>query len=119
MISIIRTFFIFIVTMMQLSCIREVKDIDLPQPDQVKLVVGCFISPQDSVISATITKSHSPYGFFDTGYPVVQDARVELSDGVENESFTFSTKDSLYLLAPQKIKITGGKQYFLTVEAPG
>jgi hypothetical protein len=109
----------FLIIPLLYGCIREVKNIDLPAPKDSKLVVGCFISPEDSIIKATVTKSHSPYGFIDTGYPVVADAEVMISDGMISKQLIYSVDDSLYMLNSNLFPILSGKTYYLTVSAPG
>ncbi|WP_077923740.1 DUF4249 domain-containing protein [Spirosoma sp. 209] len=90
-----------------------------------KLVVTCFISPQDTVLVALVTRSLPVLG---TADPIltptsVRDATVTLSDGSQTITMT-STIGRLPLIAydyradAREMPIIVGKTYTLTVSVP-
>jgi hypothetical protein len=99
------------------SCRKEVTNIKLPNTS--KLVVGCFISPQDTLLTATITRSVPVFGSSAyTAYPYVWNANVRISDGVHSGTFLFNAIDSNYVLEAKQFPVLPGKTYTLNVSAP-
>ena len=103
------------------SCIRDAK-VTPPKSDP-KLVVTCFISPEDTVLKAKITLSKPVLGVQDySGYDdAVSDAQINISDGVQTLALTFNPSERAYVYdlkeMPGFIKV-GGK-YYLTASMPG
>lgn len=91
-----------------------------------KLVVACFISPQDTVLAARISRSSPVLGVSSQYNPDVSNATVTLSDG--NRSVTLRTTfdqngsygfSKLYYRVPaRELPIVVGKTYTLTVRVP-
>lgn len=107
--------FIFLVLSMLTACIR---DADVTPPDaKQKLVIACFISPQDSVIKATVQRS------FLIGSTVREDdkvsnAQVILSDGSASVFLAYNDTDNDYTADADLFPIQAGKTYHLSVSTP-
>lgn len=103
------------------SCTKKA-DIDLPTADE-KLVVTCFISPGDSVLSAVVRTSKLKYGVIDTArrnkiYQDIENANVSISDGVNSIILPFNTDEYFYKASTANFPIVSEKKYFLTVSTP-
>jgi hypothetical protein len=119
-----RTFLLplFILGLLILSSCRETvvstADINIPE----KLVLGCFISPQDDTIRATLTLSRPIYGRrgtpWDWEFEQVPNAVVRLSDGINTATLVYSSSAEAYLLPASALPIVAGLTYTMTVEAP-
>jgi hypothetical protein len=113
--------FIFILPLFFiLACTKEAT-IKLPASEE-KLVVTCFISPDEDFLSAVVRLSKPKFGA-QQGNPAfqddVQDATVTLSDGNNSFIIPFDPSQSFYFW-PDKIEmpIISGKTYYLTVSTP-
>lgn len=102
------------------SCIRDAK-VTLPKSDP-KLVVTCFISPQDTVLKAKITMSKPVLGVQDYSDfdDAVSDAQINISDGVQTLALKFdpSRRAYFYHLKDMPGFIKAGGKYSLTASAP-
>ena len=101
------------------SCEKDVTNIKLPSSEP-KLVVGCFISPQDSSIIVTLTRSAPVFGpgqSNSNGFPV-EDASVVISNGSVSSTIPFSTVNYQYELQANLFPIVAGQTYYLTVTTP-
>ncbi len=98
------------------SLITEIDPSRLPQGDS-KLVVTCFISPQDTILSAKVTESKS---VLDTGSirADITNAIVRLSDGNKTITLPYHAKLNYYRALPTALRIEAGKTYKLTVSTP-
>ncbi len=83
-----------------------------------KLVVACFISPQDTLVAAKITESNSVLGDTTTHTTEIKDATVTLSDGSRSVPLTYRQTEALYRTNIQRFFIVAGKTYTLTVSTP-
>jgi len=102
------------------SCVKDVTNIKLPDASP-KLVVGCFISPQDTVLVATVTKSVPYFGSkqnSNTVFQKVSNALVKISDGTNSGILSFNTGDSTYKLKASQFSVLPAKTYYLTVSTP-
>src|SRR4051794_17551506 len=110
-----------IVTVLCLTgCEKEAK-IKLP-PAENKLVVTCFISPGDSVVTAAVQSSKPKYA--QAGYAslylqgMIQDAIVILSDGTTSIQLHFNNTYGFYKASTDNLPIVSGKTYYLSVTTP-
>ena len=86
-----------------------------------KLVVACFISPQDTLLTAKVTRSSPLLGTSKSGSEEITNAVVTLSDGSRTVTLPRKTADGVgtaYLLKASELPITVGKTYSLRVELP-
>ncbi|MFC5412134.1 DUF4249 domain-containing protein [Larkinella bovis] len=95
------------------SLINEVDPDRLPTIDE-KLVVQCFISPQDTLLMATVSRSRAVLGSGQGG--VVGASRVVLSEGNRSIVMTFDEKLLAFVADPRQFPIEAGKTYHLRAE---
>ena len=103
-----------------LSCESLIEEIDpsfLPETDS-KLVVACFISPQDTVLAAKITETKLLIGTSGDIRDDITNASVSLSDGSKSIRFVYSPKLGYYRALPSELPILAGKTYTITVIHP-
>jgi len=133
----ISTFFLFLASIFLItSCKSLVTDIDIPYQD--RLVVQCFLSPQDTLLEVSVTQTAPVIGEVLDGaerYPNILNAKVVLSDGDKSITIPYKTLQlpssydadgeyiftarSRYFLSAKNLQIVGGKTYTLKVSAPG
>ncbi len=113
-----------------------VTDIDIPYHD--RLVIQCFISPQDTLLEVSVTQTAPVIGTVLDGserYPNILNANVLLSDGQKSVTIPYKTLQlpssydadgeyiltarSRYFLSAKNLPIVAGKTYTLKVSAPG
>ena len=113
-----------------------VTDIDIPYND--RLVVQCFISPQDTLLEVSVTQTAPVIGTVLDGaerYPNILNANVVLSDGQNSVTIPYKTLQlpsaydadgeyiftarSRYFLSAKNLPIIAGKNYTLKISAPG
>lgn len=101
------------------SCRKDVTNIKLPDSTP-KLVVGCFISPQDTLIVVTLTRSNPIFGpSHNNSYnALVADASVNLSDGAASITVLYNSDNEQYELHSNTFPISAGQTYFLNVSTP-
>ena len=87
-----------------------------------KIVVACFISPQDTVLAARIGRSSTVLGPDNQVLPDVTNAVVTLSDGIRSVTLKRTADSTLgytyYRATPAQLPIVVGKTYTLTVRVP-
>jgi hypothetical protein len=112
---------LFILLLLLFSCKKEAK-IKLP-PAEKKLVVTCFISPGDTIITASVRTSSPKFsgtgvGFMPVYEDVVTDATVVISDRVTSLTLPYFPEASAYGQLNKTMPIQSGKTYYLTVTTP-
>lgn len=114
-------YIILIVSQLSLfSCKSLVKEIDpsiLPQTDS-KLVVACFISPQDTIISAKVTETKVLIGSTGDIRNDIENATVKLSDGVKTVQLVYNASLGYYRILPSALPIIVGNTYSIEVNTP-
>lgn len=129
-------FSFFTTIFLSFACKTLVVDIDIPYTD--RLVVQCFISPQDTLLEVSVTRTEPVIGTIFEGserYPNIPDATVLLSDGQKTVSIPYKslqlpssydadgeyifTTRTRYFLSAKNLPIVVGKTYSLKVSAPG
>lgn len=89
-----------------------------------KLVVACFISPQDTVLAALVTRSSPVLGTAKPFNSDVTNATVTLSDGSQSVMLRikagtiYGNVYNTYRADPRELPIVAGKTYTLTVRVP-
>ncbi|GAB3752328.1 DUF4249 domain-containing protein [Spirosoma pomorum] len=104
------------------ACTGLVQDIDparLPQADP-ELVVHCYLSPQDTVLTATVSQSRTSVGVQtdNSGFSAIPDARVTLSEGSQTSTLPFDAKQGIYKVSASRFSVQAGHTYQLTVVLP-
>lgn len=83
-----------------------------------KLVVDCFISPQDSLLTAKVSRSRPILDDQSNKNVEVSDATVLLSDGSNSVKLVYNSQQAIYSVKAQKLTIREGVTYTLTVSTP-
>ena len=101
------------------GCTKDVDNIKLPTTDP-KLVVGCFVSPQASLIAVTLTRSNPIFGpsHSNTNSSAVEDATVILTDGTNSVNIPYNNGNSQYEMSTAAFPIVAGQTYSLSVSTP-
>lgn len=99
-----------------------ISDVETPKTDP-KLVVFSVISPQDELIKVKVSKSLPLYSFTpDVGwikqFPVVNNATVTISDGINNYDLSYDEDIEEYIIDTASLKIIRGRSYYLKVKTP-
>lgn len=123
--------FLLALLILALSCTKEL-EVDIPNNDP-KLVVHCFISPQQDTLKAYVSKSR-PVGEYGSTEnlnwwhraDIVENAVVVISNSVgESKTAQFVTEDTeysidkYYQIITDGFSIQEGETYKLSVSAPG
>lgn len=83
-----------------------------------KLVVDCFISPQDALLTAKVSRSRPILDNNAAKSVEIADALVTLSNGTASISLTYNAQLGLYSADAQKLPIRPGMTYTLSVRTP-
>lgn len=96
------------------------KDADVKLPVVTpKLVVTSFLSPQDTLIIATVSLSQPLYNNTNAqNYSVVNNATVQLSNGINTCTLSYDSINNYYSISAALFPITVGTTYHLTVTTP-
>jgi hypothetical protein len=109
---------IFTLLFVVFGCRKEA-DIKLPEQEE-KLVVTCFVSPTDTVLTAVVRTSSPKYNVRNYNYSVagLSDAEVTISSDQGSAVFSYDEVFMCYTLSPVSFPIYPGKKYSLTVKTP-
>jgi hypothetical protein len=129
------SFSFFLICLSLFSCKSLVTDIEIPYKD--RLVIQCFLSPQDTLLEVSVTRTEPVIGVIQEGperYPNIPDATVLLSDGQKTVKIPYTslqlpssynadgeyifTTRTRYFLSAKNLPIVAGKTYTLKVSAP-
>ena len=105
------------------SCesLRQEVNPDRLNRESAKLVVTCFLSPQDTVLAAKIARSETVLGEstgnFNAGANV-SDAIVTLSEGGRSVTLRYDAKLGHYQAAISQLPIVAGRTYSIAVQTP-
>ena len=103
-----------------ISCKSLIKEIDpsiLPQTDS-KLVIACFISPQDTVLSAKVTETKVLIGSTGDIKDDITNATIKLSNGTKTISLVYKAAYGYYRALPSELAILAGNTYTIEVSTP-
>ncbi|AQG80766.1 DUF4249 domain-containing protein [Spirosoma montaniterrae] len=100
---------------------QEVEPKGLTQEPE-KLVVACFISPQDTVLAVRVSRSSPVLGTVNSSQPDIPNATVTLSDGDRSVTLQRAFNQQIgylyYRATPTQLPIVVGRTYTLTVRVP-
>lgn len=101
------------------GCTQDAENIKLPET-YPKLVIGSFISPQDTEIVVTITRSNPIFGTHhnNTENMKVKDATVQLSDGSSTIVIPYDSTCECYKITASALPILPAKTYSMNVTTP-
>ncbi|NTW23942.1 MAG: DUF4249 domain-containing protein [Lentimicrobium sp.] len=115
--------FLFILSLIMLilsGCDSMISDVEVPDSDP-KLVVTGFLSPADDTISIVVSKSRPLYEPTQGGenpFPVVNNAIVIISDGINSITLPFNPLNGAYQTLSEGFPIQPGSNYSLSVTTP-
>jgi hypothetical protein len=98
------------------SFVTEVDPSQLPSTDS-KLVLSCYISPQDTVIAAKVTETKTVISTGGTRADITN-ATVKISDGTKTVQLVYDNNLLYYRVLPSQMPIVVGKTYTMTVSTP-
>jgi len=108
-------------TLLWLTACERDANVEVPAT-AAKLVLSCFLSPQDTVLKVTVKKSVPIYNKpnVDNQNAWVDDATVTLSDGTTTVRLALVRANTgTYTTRATNLPVLSGKTYFLNVTAPG
>jgi len=108
--------FILLIPALIFSCKKEAT-IKLPKQEN-KLVVTCFISPGDTLISARVKASVPEYGQQQNFDDDVMNATVMLMDDAHAILLPFDPTQDAYVISSNAFIVVSGKTYSLIVSTP-
>jgi hypothetical protein len=112
-----RYFSILLLLSLMISCEQDA-DIELPAIDPM-LSVTCFISPEDTLLRASISRVNPLFGDQDNEENnLLDDATVTLSNGSSEVVLTYNAFYNEYQAQASSLPIHAGATYFLHIEAP-
>lgn len=118
----IYTSIISLLLMTSCDSLRKEVDPSRLNREAAKLVVTCFLSPQDTVLAVKINRSQPVLGN-DVGYiyngNTVTNATVTLSEGNRSILLPYAARETYYKEDISKLPILAGHTYTLTVQTPG
>lgn len=109
--------FILSVSSLLSACIKTLDDKDMPNVES-KLVIGGYISPQDTIIRIFVRKTSPINKKSDFLYAPVKDANVLLSGNGLSTALEYNEKFSCYTVPALQFPIAAGATYHLTVSTP-
>lgn len=99
------------------SPVTDVSPDRLPKRVASQLVIGSFISPQDTVVRVMVTETTPLYDTLKQN-PAVINARVVLSNATNDSLVLSFDKRGYYQQPVGTFRLTGGETYRLTVSTP-
>lgn len=103
-----------------ISCQNLRQEVDPQQlaDRSVKLIVACFISPQDTVLAAKIARSRPILDDETVTSLEITNATVTLQTGSRSITLAYHSKLRYYRADPKTFPIRAGETYQLTVQTP-
>ena len=98
------------------SFVTEIDPSQLPSTDS-RLVLSCYISPQDTIISAKLTETKTVISTGGTRADITN-ATMKISDGTKTVLLIYDNNLLYYRALPSQMPITIGKTYTMTVSTP-
>ena len=102
------------------GCTKDAENVKLKEIDP-KLVIGCFISPQDTMIVATVMRSNPIFGKNHNSNQSIKsivNAQVIISNGTQTITLPYNSIKDNYEIAATLFPITSGATYQLEVTTP-
>ncbi len=98
------------------SFVTEIDPSQLPSTDS-RLVLSCYISPQDTIISAKLTETKTVISTGGTRADITN-ATMKISDGTKTVAMIYDNNLLYYRALPSQMPISVGKTYTMTVSTP-
>ncbi|HPF64966.1 DUF4249 domain-containing protein [Lentimicrobium sp.] len=122
-INIIRLILITVASLHITACEDMISEVDVPESDP-KIVVFSVISPQDEFITVKVYKSRALYSLtpqhsWEESFPVIPDATVRISNGVDWLQLPYNAETRSYRIASESMPVQASQTYYLDIKAPG
>ena len=98
------------------SFVTEIDPSQLPSTDS-RLVLSCYISPQDTIISAKLTETKTVISTGGTRADITNGI-MKISDGTKTVPLVYDSNLLYYRALPSQMPIVVGKTYTMTVSTP-
>lgn len=109
------------VSLISCDSLRQEVNPDRLNREAAKLVVTCFLSPQDTVLAVKVARSQPVLGenngFFNTEIDVLN-ATVLLSEGNQSVTLRYDVRLGYYQAAITQLPVIAGRTYTLVVQTP-
>lgn len=96
------------------TLVTDIPEARLPKATS-KLVVHCFISPQNPRIDVVVSESMPIFSKSEAHEGVIEDAVVRIADGTHEVTIPFDTSRQMYSISQDKFPLTASKTYSLFV----
>ena len=101
------------------SCESMISEVDVPE-QKPKLVIGCYLQPDDSMIVVRVTRSFPLYSSNAQFYPPAVDyATVKISSSQGTVTLPYDPGTEEYKISTSSYPVAPGVTYSLEVSAPG
>ena len=97
------------------ACESELSSIDVP--DENKLVVESYISPQDTILSVRVGNTNPVIGKVSKEFKVISNANVKMGNASKTVNLSYD-KDGYYRISAKQFFIIKGQKYTLQVSTP-
>jgi len=95
------------------------KNATIPLPkSEKKMVITCFLSPDEDSLTAEITWTKPIFGANTSGQDIVTNANVRISGPDGTANFTFDKELGRYILAQNQINLKYGSRYEVSASHP-
>lgn len=111
-----KLFVILPVLSLALTSCEQDANVDVPEVDPM-IVINCFITPQDSIIRATISLSQPVFSISSNNGPVT-DATVTLYGNSSSVGLTYNQLTDSYEASATVFPILAGNEYHIVVSVP-
>jgi Domain of unknown function (DUF4249) len=97
------------------ACESEISSLKIP--DENKLVVESYVSPQDTILSVRVGNTNPVIGKVSKEFKVVSNASVRMGNGSKIVNLLYE-KDGYYRISAKQLAIIKGQKYTLQVSTP-
>lgn len=101
--------------------LRQEVDPDRLNREAAKLVVACFLSPQDTLLAVKLIRTRTVLNDGSAGSSAdnnVTNAIVTLSEGGRTVTLGYDAKGNFYRASVRQLPVVAGRTYALTVQTP-
>ncbi len=97
------------------ACQSELSVVDIPNEN--KLVIQSFISPQDTILSVRVSSTNAVIGQVSKEFKTISNASVTIGNGIKSVLLPYD-KDGYYRISSKQLEVKSGQKYFLNVNTP-
>jgi hypothetical protein len=97
------------------ACQSELSVVDIPNEN--KLVIQSFISPQDTILSVRVSNTNAVIGQVSKEFKTISNASVTIGNGIKSVLLPYD-KDGYYRISSKQLEVKSGQKYLLNVNIP-